>query len=166
MTSINTYAIAVVVNGKTYSHKQSTIAYACLERIVHVGHWIFVKREANIALVQDKNTCIRHALAYRKRVNSHYGNQSMVYLQTSCKEVWQCRCHSGLDPPRIGPPQSKSASGYGPPFAGLDPPTKHSFFPIYSNCKLLGDVLDFNTRSRTIIDEEKRTYRFTSVTFI
>ena len=21
------------------------------------------------------------------------------------------------------------------------PPTKHSFFPIYSNCKLLGDVL-------------------------
>ena len=34
-----------------------------------------------------------------------------------------------------------SASGFGPPFADLDPPTKHSFFPIYSNCKLLGDVL-------------------------
>ena len=58
---------------------------------------------------------------------------------------------------RIWTPRSKSASGFGPPFLDLDPPTKHSVFPIYSNSKLLGDVLkDFNTRSRTIIDEEKR----------
>ena len=62
---------------------------------------------------------------------------------------------------RIWTPRSISASGFGPPFADLDPPTKHSFFPIYSNCKLSGD---FNTRSRTIIDEEKCTYRFISVT--
>ena len=34
--------------------------------------------------------------------------------------------------------------GFGPPLADLDPPpppTKHSFFLIYSNCKLLGNVL-------------------------
>ena len=35
-----------------------------------------------------------------------------------------------LDPPRIWTP-----------LRGFGPPTKHSFFPIYSNCKLLGDVL-------------------------
>ena len=40
-----------------------------LSEYLIVGHRMVVKREANIAIVQDKNTCIRHALAYRKRVN-------------------------------------------------------------------------------------------------
>ena len=51
-----------------------------------------------------------------------------------------------LDPPRIwtpGPNPLADLDSPGPyPLADLDPPpTKHSFFPIYSNCKLLGDVL-------------------------
>ena len=70
--------------------------------------------------------------------------------QWLCCCKWQCysakyQYNAGvtadLDPPRIWTPRSISASGFGPPFADLDPPTKHSFFPIYSNCKLLGDVL-------------------------
>ena len=32
------------------------------------------------------------------------------------------RCHSGFGPPADLGPRSKSACGYGPPFADLDPP--------------------------------------------
>ena len=42
-----------------------------------------------------------------------------------------CRCHSGF-----GPPPSKSASGYGPPFADLNPlpnfPFKHPLYHTWS----------------------------------
>ena len=35
--------------------------------------------------------------------------------------------HRIWTPPRIWTPRSKFASGYGPPFTDLDPPTKISF---------------------------------------
>ena len=59
-----------------------------------------------------------------------------------------CRIQKDLDPadldPRgFGPPGPYPIADLDPPpFADLDPlPTKHSFFLIYSNCELLGDVL-------------------------
>ena len=47
-----------------------------------------------------------------------------------------CRCHSGFGPPADLDPRSKSASGYGPPFADLNPlpnvPFKHPLYHTWS----------------------------------
>ena len=44
-------------------------------------------------------------------------------------------------PRGFGPPGPNPLANLDPPFADLEPPTKHFIFLIYSNCKLLGDVL-------------------------
>ena len=51
------------------------------------------------------------------------------------------RCHSGFGPPADLDPPVHIRLRIWTPLRGFGPPTKHSFFPIYSNCKLLGDIL-------------------------
>ena len=57
--------------------------------------------------------------------------------ETSARREWRARggALSGFGPP--GPYPLADLD----PLRGFGPPTKHSFFPIYSNGKLLGDVL-------------------------
>ena len=50
-------------------------------------------------------------------------------------------CHSGFRPPLDLDPPVHIRQRIWTPLRRFGPPTKHSFFLIYSNCKLLGDVL-------------------------
>ena len=62
------------------------------------------------------------------------------YFTCCCQRFNLCtaifyRCHSGFEPPADLDPRSKSVSGYGPPFADLDPlpnfPFKHRLYHIW-----------------------------------
>ena len=98
-------------------------------------------KDDQVHLLQDFNDVLSPKRDDGKRFSST--SENLKNSSPVSQRIWTPR---GFGPPGPNPLADLDSPGPYPladldPLRGFGPPTKHSFFPIYSNGKLLGDVL-------------------------
>ena len=108
--------------------------------------------------------------AYFDRKVSRFFYKYCISTRKSTSPLFEyCRCHSGFGPPADLDPRSKSASGYGPPFADLNPlpnvPFKHPLYHTWSLILFASFFVDvlFNHNKTFLSRGKKKTSHFVPI---